>query len=152
MALSLLSNIATQPQVLQAVKGCSAAQDKPGLHTLTQLLAVPDSTLVTKAATVLGNLGHDATLRQQVSRLSHTHRWRLSPWPSWSQSLYSPSCGHTCTVQPHQPGQHFLQAMKMVAAATCASLELSVTPTAYKFSIQSACCIFTSCILGQLTE
>ena len=66
MALSLLGNIATQPVVLQAVKACNSTQQSLNLSPVVKLMVSPDNSLVTKAATLLGNLIHDVALRQQV--------------------------------------------------------------------------------------
>lgn len=66
MSLSLLGNIATQPAVLQSVRACWSQQGSNSLQGVVKLMVSQDSSLVTKAATLLGNLSHDATLRQQV--------------------------------------------------------------------------------------
>lgn len=68
MALSLLGNIATQPAVLRAVNDCVSSPEGCGLTGVVKLMVSQDSSLVTKAATLLGNLSHDATLRQQVCK------------------------------------------------------------------------------------
>ena len=71
MTLSLLGNIATQAVVLQAVKASNSTQQSLTLSPVIKLMVSPDSSLVTKAATLLGNLTHDVALRHQVSRPLH---------------------------------------------------------------------------------
>ncbi len=66
MALSLLGNCATQPDVLKAVSTSCDAEGQPAVVTVTKLLSSQDATLATKAATLLGNLCHDRVLRSQV--------------------------------------------------------------------------------------
>ncbi len=66
MALSLLGNCATQPDVLKAVSTSCDAGGQLAVVTITKLLSSQDATLATKAATLLGNLCHDSVLRSQV--------------------------------------------------------------------------------------
>ena len=66
MALSLLSNCATVPGVLNAVGAAVTSEGKPAVSAVTKLLASQDPTLSCKAATLLGNFCHDSTLRSQV--------------------------------------------------------------------------------------
>ena len=66
MALSLLSNCATQPEVLKAVSTSRNAAGQPSVVAVTKLLSNQDPALSTKAATLIGNLCHDSTLRSQV--------------------------------------------------------------------------------------
>lgn len=67
MALSLLSNCATQAEVLRAVSTSCTADGHPAVVAVTKLLSSQDATLSTKAATLVGNLCHDSALRSQVS-------------------------------------------------------------------------------------
>ncbi len=66
MALSLLGNCATQPDVLKVVSTSCDAGGQPAVVTVTKLLSSQDTTLTTKAATLVGNLCHDNVLRSQV--------------------------------------------------------------------------------------
>lgn len=66
MALSLLGNCATQPEVLKAVSTSCDAEGQPSVVAVTKLLSNQDPALSTKAATLIGNLCHDSTLRSQV--------------------------------------------------------------------------------------
>jgi hypothetical protein len=66
MALSLLGNCATQPDVLKAVSTSCDAGGQPAMVTVTKLLSSQDATLFTKAATLVGNLCHNSKLRSQV--------------------------------------------------------------------------------------
>ena len=66
MALSLLSNCVTQPAVLKAVSTGGGGEGQLAVVATTKLLSSQDLTLSTKAATLLGNLCHDSTLRTQV--------------------------------------------------------------------------------------
>ncbi|DBA95261.1 TPA: hypothetical protein ACH3X3_013155 [Trebouxia sp. C0006] len=67
MALSLLGNCATQPDVLKAVSTSCDAGGQLAVVTITKLLSSQDATLATKAATLLGNLCHDSVLRSQIT-------------------------------------------------------------------------------------
>lgn len=73
MALMLLGNIATQSAVLQAVKACCGSPGSSELQSIVNLMVSRDASLVTKAATLLGNLSHNAALRQQVCRAYSMH-------------------------------------------------------------------------------
>lgn len=66
MVLSLLGNTATLPEVLQAVSISTTADGQPAVVTVTKLLSSQDSDLKVKAATLVGNLCHDSSLRAQV--------------------------------------------------------------------------------------
>lgn len=66
MALSVLGNCATQPDVLKAVSTSCDAGGQLGIVTVTKLLSSQDTTMATKAATLVGNLCHDSVLRSQV--------------------------------------------------------------------------------------
>ena len=66
MALSLLGNIATLPEILQVISASSSAGGQPAVVTVTKLLASQDSDVKVKAATLLGNLCHDSSVRAQV--------------------------------------------------------------------------------------
>ena len=65
MVLSLLGNTATLPKVLQIIS-TSSAGGQPAVVTVTKLLASQDSDVKVKAATLVGNLCHDSSLRTQV--------------------------------------------------------------------------------------
>ena len=62
MVLSLLGNTATLPEVLKAV----SASSQSTVDTVTRLLSSQVPGLKVKAATLVGNLCHDASLRSQV--------------------------------------------------------------------------------------
>ncbi|KAL0026310.1 hypothetical protein WJX77_010157 [Trebouxia sp. C0004] len=67
MALSLLGNCATQPDVLKAVSTSCDAGGQPVVVTVTKLLSSQDATIATKAATLVGNLCHDSKLQSQIT-------------------------------------------------------------------------------------
>ncbi|KAL0031355.1 hypothetical protein WJX79_006151 [Trebouxia sp. C0005] len=67
MALSVLGNCATQPDVLKAVSTSCDAGGQLGIVTVTKLLSSQDTTMATKAATLVGNLCHDSVLRSQIT-------------------------------------------------------------------------------------
>ena len=69
MALSLLGNTATLPEVLQVISTSSSAGGEPAVVTVTKLLASQDSEVKVKAATLVGNLCHDSSLRTQVCKV-----------------------------------------------------------------------------------
>lgn len=66
MVLSLLGNTATLREVLQAVSTSSSVGGQPAVVTVTKLLASQDLNVKVKAATLVGNLCHDSSLRTQV--------------------------------------------------------------------------------------
>ena len=78
MVLSLLGNTATLPEVLQAVSTSSSEGRQPAVVTITKLLSSQDSNIKVKAATLVGNLCHDSSLRTQVWHKcspTHEHGW-----------------------------------------------------------------------------
>lgn len=66
MVLSLLGNTATLPQVLQAASTSTRADGQPAVVTVIQMLSGKKMDFRVKAATLLGNLCHDSSIRAQV--------------------------------------------------------------------------------------
>lgn len=66
MVLSLLGNTATLSQVLQAASTSTRADGQPAVVTVVQMLSGKKMDFRVKAATLLGNLCHDSSIRAQV--------------------------------------------------------------------------------------
>ena len=66
MALSLLSNCATLPDVLRTVDAAASSDGQPFIESSIKLLSSQDVNVSCKAATLIGNFCHDKSLRSQV--------------------------------------------------------------------------------------